>query len=156
MRERLNKSFSYQSSHDSCSSNGDHDNIDSYKSKDARLIDRIRAALARFVHNVLMRLPLCCVPPSDYEDMDWGWDEGVVTSAGPPEDKMGDYTVCSLVSDLGSNITVYFRSEEPVSLTMDISTGHTVLVCYIIIILSVTVLYIVAEGGAGWEIVVCP
>ena len=34
-----------------------------------------------------------------------------------------DYTVCSLVSDLGSNITLYFRSEEPVSLNMDISTG---------------------------------
>ena len=128
MRQRLSPSLSYQSSQDSSGSNGSEFKA---ASKHATLIARLRAALARFIHGILSRL--CCTPPSDYEEMDWGYDEGVLASSAPElsrgvgEEK--DYTVCSLVSDLGSNITLYFRSEEPVSLNMDISTGHTVLVC---------------------------
>ena len=129
VRQRLSPSLSYQSSQDS--SSGSNGSEFKAASKHATLIARLRAALARFIRGILSRL--CCTPPSDYEEMDWGYDEGVLASSAPElaggvgEEK--DYTVCSLVSDLGSNITLYFRSEEPVSLNMDISTGHTVLVC---------------------------
>lgn len=107
-------SVSRQSSCDSCE----------HRTKPAHSA-RVYELLSRIINELLSKL--CCVsyPP---DDLDWG--ENLVQSDQPLQ--QSDYCVCSLVSDLGANIAVYFRSEEPVSLTMDISTGHTVLVSNIL------------------------
>lgn len=64
----------------------------------------------------------CCVQPPDYNTGIRDTETHIWVSS-----RADSFTSTnSITSDLS---VLYYRSEEPVSLNMDISTGHTVLVC---------------------------